>query len=151
MTAERVPIRDDLLWGPLQDLAAVRLAGSRCRTCDEVSLGRAALCPNCGGDALEAGPLAEEGVLWTYTVVRNRPPGTYRGPEPFAPFCVGLVELADGIRVVARVEAEIDRVEIGMPLRLRVFVHHRNDAGQEVIGFAFAPAAGAGRSAGGVR
>lgn len=139
MTADRVAIRDDLLTTPLDDLSAVRLVGTRCADCNQVSLGRSEICPNCGGTRLETGPLSARGTLWTYTVIRNKPPGDYRGPDPFEPFCMGLVELPDGLRVNAVVDAPVDTVEIGMTLRLKAFVHHRNDAGQQVVGFCFVP------------
>lgn len=135
---ERIPIRDGLLTEPLDDLAKVRILGSACKGCGEVSLGRNAICPNCGGTDLEARPLSAEGTLWTYTIVRHRPPGNYRGPEPFQPFCMGLVELPDGIRINSVVDGDIEAMEIGMPVKLKVAVHHRNDAGQEVVSFSFA-------------
>ncbi|MCB2102479.1 MAG: OB-fold domain-containing protein [Rhodobacterales bacterium] len=135
---KRVAIRDDLLTKPLDDLDKVRLVGSRCRQCGETSLGERGRCPNCGSGDMETRELGTEGTLWTYTVVRNRPPGKYRGPDPFQPFCMGLVELPDGLRVNALVEGDVEEMEIGVPLRLRVFVHHENEAGQEVVGFAFA-------------
>jgi uncharacterized OB-fold protein len=50
-----------------------------------------------------------------------------------------LVELPDGLRVLSPIEGDSERMSIGMPLRLHVFVHHRGEAGEEVIGFAFAP------------
>lgn len=136
---KRVAIRDGLLTEPLDDLAKVRLQGSRCRHCNEVTLGKNRICPNCGGSDLEAVALSDAGELWTYTVVRFKPPGDYRGPEPFRPFCVGLVELPDGLRVVSPIEGDVDAVEIGMPLRLKVSVHHAGAGGEDVVAFAFAP------------
>lgn len=135
----RAAIRDGLLTEPLDDLSKVRLQGSRCRQCNEVTLGRNSLCPNCGGSELEAIPLSDRGELWTYTVVRHKPPGDYRGPEPFRPFGLGLVELPDGLRVMSPIEGDVDSLAVGTPLSLKISVHHTGPSGEDVVAFAFAP------------
>jgi uncharacterized OB-fold protein len=133
----RRSIREGLLIGPLDDLAQVHLCGSVCKTCGETSLGVSEICPNCGGVDLARKALADEGTLWTYTVVRHKPPGNYHGPDPFKPFGLGLVELPDGLRVMAPIEADIDSLAIGMPLRIRPYVLRTEDAGREVVAFAY--------------
>jgi uncharacterized OB-fold protein len=135
--ARRVPIREGLLTAPLSELDAVRLVGSRCATCAETTLGRNSICPNCGGEAVSELPLSRRGRLWTYTVVRHRPPGNYQGGEPFEPFALGLVELPDGVRVLAPIEGDCTRLKIGMELEFRAFVRAAG-AVPEVVSFAFA-------------
>jgi uncharacterized OB-fold protein len=134
----RRPIRDGLLCGPLGDLSAVHLAGARCATCAEVSLGSSAVCPNCGSDAVEAIALGDHGVLWTYTIVRHKPPGDYRGPDPFEPFGMGLVELPDGVRVLAPLGGGLADLSIGLAMRFRPLVRIDDDGG-ETVAFDFAP------------
>jgi uncharacterized protein len=136
--AVRIPIREGLFAGSLDDLAAVHLQGSRCRDCGEVTLGQNSNCPNCGGHSTDPIELADHGSLWTYTVIRHKPPGDYRGPDPFKPFCLGLVELPDGIRVLAPIEGDVESMKIDLPLRLRISVHHTGSHVEEVVGFAFA-------------
>ncbi len=142
MTSEpalkRVAIREGLFIGPLNDLSEVRLKGSRCKLCREVTLGENRNCPNCGANDLESIALSEEGELWTYAVVRHKPPGDYRGPDPFRPFCIGLVELPDGLRVLSPIEGEISAMKIGTRLGLRISVHHIGPGGEEVVAFSFA-------------
>lgn len=140
MFASRKPIRDGLFVGALRDLSDVALCGSRCRACGETTLGENAVCPNCGGDELTTLPLGRDGVLWTCTVVRHKPPGNYHGPDPFVPFGMGLVELSEGIRVLSRVDAEPDELRIGMPLRFRPYILRKDEAGAEIVAFSFAPA-----------
>ena len=41
------------------------------------------------------------------------PPGAYKGPEPFVPFALGLVELPEGLRVMSPLEGDIDALKIG--------------------------------------
>lgn len=135
---KRVPIREGLLTGSLSKLDSVRLAGSRCASCEETSLGVLGVCPNCGGTALRQVTLNERGVLWTYTIVRHRPPGDYRGPEPFVPFGLGLVEVPEGVRVLAPILGDIDSLKIGLPLHFKPYIRNDTD-GREVVAFAFEP------------
>lgn len=137
---QRVPVREGLFSGPLSDLGRVSLAGCRCTSCGETSLGTKAICPNCGKDTVKDIPLGKHGVLWTYTVVRHRPPGSYKGPDPFAPFGLGLVELPEGVRVMAPIHCDIGQLKIGLPLKLHPYV--RNDEDREVVAFSFEPAGG---------
>jgi uncharacterized OB-fold protein len=139
MTRPRAPLRQGLLTGPLDDLAQVRLLGSRCASCGETALGAAELCPNCGRPGVEAVPLAGHGALWSYTVVRHRPPGDYRGPQPFEPFGLGLVELPDGVRVLSPIRCAVADLAIGMPLRFEAFL--RADPEADVVAFTFVPEA----------
>lgn len=137
-TRRRAPLRQGLLTDALDDLAQVRLVGARCGACGETSLGAAEWCPNCGREGVEIVPLSDRGVLWSFTIVRHSPPGDYRGPKPFAPFGLGLVELPDGVRVLSPIQCDIDQLEIGMPLRFSPYL--RQDPDSEVVAFAFAPA-----------
>jgi uncharacterized OB-fold protein len=139
----RAPVREGLLMGSLDDLAGLRLAGSRCSTCGETSFGVKDVCPNCGQATLKSMALSAHGVLWSFTVVRHRPPGDYRGPDPFAPFGLGLVELPDGVRVLSPIECRLEELRIGMELRFRPYLRH--DQERDIVVFAFEPIApGAG-------
>lgn len=94
----------------------VRLIGGRHLTSGRVVFP----CPP--GCDWEPYPLQREGKLWSYTVQRFRPKSPpYEGPEDFAPWAVGYVELADETIVEARLaNVELDAICIGMPLRLTV-------------------------------
>jgi len=132
---DRVPIREGLLSGPLSRLDAVRLAGSKCTACSETSLGKRSICPNCGRNTVQNLSLSDRGVLWSFTVVRHRPPGNYMGPQPFMPFGLGLVDLPDGLRVLSPIECDIDRLRIGLKLRFKPYV--RSDPDRDVVAFSF--------------
>lgn len=133
---ERVPIREGLLSGSLAQLDSVRLAGCKCASCGETALGKRSICPNCGRNTVREVSLGDRGVLWSFTVVRHRPPGNYKGPEPFAPFGLGLVELPDGLRVLAPIQCDVDKLKIGLELQFKPYV--RQDAERDVVAFAFA-------------
>lgn len=133
--AGRTPILSGLLSSPLDDLDNVRLMGTRCGRCHEVSLGSKEVCPNCGAAEIDHVPLSRSGFLWSYTVARHKPPGDFRCNGPFEPFGLGLVELPEGLRVYAPVECPIESLEIGMPLRFSPIVW-QDDSG-EVVSFRF--------------
>jgi uncharacterized OB-fold protein len=136
---KQVSVREGLFTEPLPSLEKVRLVGSKCHNCGEVSLGTAKSCPNCASDHLEAIPLSRRGKLWSYTVIRHRPPGDYKGPDPFVPFGEGLVELPEGIRVVSPIDGDVNNLRIGMELELEAYKLYQNEEGDDVIAFKFKP------------
>lgn len=134
---KRIPIRDGLLSMPLSPLEDVHLLGSKCKHCGEVGLGEVSSCQNCAGEDLEVIPLSQNGKLWTYTVIRNRPPGDFKGTVPMGE---GLVELPDGIRVKSPLGGDVEKLEIGMDLKFTAYPLYENESGEEVIAFRFDPA-----------
>jgi len=88
--------------------------------------------------------LGAEGELWTWTI-QGYPPKAPPyiggiGEHDFEPFGVGYVELADEVRVEARLtENDPSRLWIGMPMTLVLVPLMVNDLGEEVMTFAFAP------------
>jgi len=91
------------------------LRGGRCGTCGRLQFPLASTCPACGGDQIEEVRLADHGTLWGWTAVTAPPPG-YLGDVPFG---FGVVELADGLRVITRIEEpDPSKLEFGMPMRL---------------------------------
>lgn len=126
MAHERRAVREGLLAGDLADASTISLVGSECADCSEISLATSTLCLNCGSDELTPVALSNEGKIWTYTIVRHRPPGDFRGKEPFEPFPLGLVELAEGIRVMAPLSVPIDDVKIGMNVRFQPVLRDDN-------------------------
>ena len=134
---KRIPIRERLLSTPLSPLKDVRLLGSKCKDCGEVGLGEVSSCQNCAGENLEVIPLGQSGKLWTYTVIRNRPPGDFKGKVPMGE---GLVELPEGIRVKSPLGGDVEKLEIGMDLKFTAYPLYENENGDEVIAFKFDPA-----------
>lgn len=133
------PVKEGLVTGADGDLDDVRLLGSKCRNCAEVSIGTNSVCLNCGSDDIEGIELSPEGELWTYTTIRHKPPGDYLGPDPFEPFALGLVELPDGVRIMAPIEGATDSLKIGQKLRLRPWILQSRDGEQSYRAFRFAP------------
>jgi uncharacterized OB-fold protein len=112
------------------------LRGGRCGACGRLQFPMASTCPACGGDAIEEVRLADHGTLWGWTAVTAPPPG-YLGDVPFG---FGVVELADGLRVITRIEEpDPSRLEFGMPMTLTLVELTGPDAQQPVTTYTFVP------------
>lgn len=119
------------------------LRGGRCGACGRLQFPMASTCPACGSDTVEEVRLADHGTLWGWTAVTAPPPG-YLGEVPFG---FGVVELADGLRVITRIEEpDPARLELGMPMQLGLVELARSEGdgpGAEtapVTTYTFAPA-----------
>jgi len=137
MAAERIAIKEGLFAGSLEQLEDVHLAGSRCAACGETSLGATSTCSNCGDENLSPVVLGDTGTLYTYTIVRHRPPGNYQGPVDFKPFGLGLIEVDGTIRVMAPLSTDPDDLRIGMQLKFHPYVLRTNEAGEEIVAFTY--------------
>jgi uncharacterized OB-fold protein len=119
-----------------------RLLGGRCGACGRHHFPATDLCPYCSADGCATRALSRRGVLCLFTTVVNRPPG-YSGEVPFG---FGVVELPEGLRVIARLtETDAARLDFGMPVHLTFVPLHIDDAGRQVMTYAFAPDAEARR------
>lgn len=92
------------------------LLGGRCPKCGQDFFPRPPRCPHCLGH-VEEKSLGSTGKLYTYTVVRVRPP--WGLPRPYG---IGYVDLdGSSLRVLGLLPADAsEKLEIGLPLRLAV-------------------------------
>lgn len=119
------------------DDSGPHLIGSRCPTCGTyVFPPRARDCPNpnCESGTLEPAALSRRGTLWSYTENRYAPPPPYPAADPFEPFAVAAVQLADeGLIVLGKVvEGTLAAdLRVGMEMELAVEPLYRDDDGVE--------------------
>lgn len=106
-------------------LAGRQLMGSRC-TCDgTVFWPPRAFCPHCQKQGMEWVELTGKGKLLTFTVVYIGPAAMLAaGFDRKNPYCVGIVELAEGPRVSALLTGvnplQPERIALGSPVSLDV-------------------------------
>ena len=130
-------------WWETDESGAPHLIGGRCPRCGSyVFPPRANNCPNpaCDGDALDAVRLARRGTLWSYTENQYAPPPPYPAPDPFEPFAVAAVQLADeGLIVLGKVvNGTLARdLRIGMSMELAVEPLFVDDDGVERTTYAW--------------
>ncbi len=137
----KVPVDETLLTTPLDPVEQVRLKGTKCRNCGEAFLGKRIGCENCGSEDLEPIILSNRGKLYSFTIIEIQPPADYKGPrDPFVPFGIGLVELPEGCRIVARLTVnKPENLEVEADLELVVDKLYEDAEGNEVMSFKFKP------------
>jgi uncharacterized OB-fold protein len=109
------------------DTGDPRLLGARCTTCGTVCFPpTASWCrnPECSGSELETVPLSNRGRIWSYTNAGYAPPPPYVvTTDPFEPFCIAAVELADEQLVVlgqVTTGVTVDQLSVGQEVELVV-------------------------------
>ena len=113
------------------------LIGSRCGACGTyVFPPRSTDCPNpdCESASLESVTLSRRGTLWSYTENQYAPPPPYPAPDPFEPFAVAAVALAEeGLIVLGKVVAGTQAADLSVGMEMEVAIEplYRDDAGVE--------------------
>jgi uncharacterized protein len=103
----------------------------RCAACQKHVFFPRVLCPYCGDVELEWRDVSGQGTVYSTTVVRRK-------PDEGGDFNIVLVDLAEGPRLMSRVEGVAPTaVKIGMAVQARI-----DRAGQDAF-LVFVPAGGA--------
>ena len=98
-----------------EEARAGRLTGIRCG-CGEIAIPPKELCAACGKRAWTPVPLAGDGAVASFTVIRVPP----RGRAEEAPYAVAVVQLREGVSLLGRVvDIPLDSLRIGLPVRFR--------------------------------
>lgn len=122
-------------WWETDDAGNPHLIGAKCPACGTyVFPPRANNCPNpaCTSDVLEPVALSRRGRVWSYTENRYPPPPPYPAQDPFEPFALAAVELADeGLIVLAKVvEGTLAAdLKVGMEMELTTMPLYTDDDG----------------------
>jgi len=128
------------------DERAPHLIGSRCRACGNYFFpkeSRSCRNPGCGASELEEVQLSARGRLWSYTNNCYAPPPPYVAADPFEPYAVAAVELADEkIVILGQVTpgVRVEDLEVGMEMELALGTLHA-DAEHEFLVWQWKPAA----------
>ena len=131
--SSQIPIVDYLVL----DDGAPHLVAHECTNCGAHFFDRRNACANCSGTEFRAVNVPTEGVLRTFTIVSFAAPGI---PVPFV---AGVVDCGGtSVRAnVINVDADPERVTLGMKVRLATYSLGTDEAGTEAMGFGFEPAA----------
>ena len=105
-----------------------QLTGVRCGKCRELAIPPKELCPACGERAWQLVPLAGEGTIASFTVIRVAP----RAFAADAPYAVAVVKLKEGVSLLGRiVDIPLETLAVDLPVRFRPLVKD----GQTSVGF----------------
>ena len=131
--SSQIPIVDYLVL----DDGAPHLVTHECTSCGAHFFDRRNACANCSGTDFRTVDVPTEGVLRTFTIV------TFAAPGIPVPFVAGVVDCSGtSVRAnVINVEADPERVTLGMKVRLATYSLGNDEAGTEAVGFGFEPAA----------
>jgi len=120
-----------------------KLMGSRCKKCGALFVPPRPICVKCYNSEMEWSEVKGEGKLAAFTCIAIGP--AFMSAEGFDrknPYCVGVVELAEGTRVDARIEGvdtqNPDTIKVGMPMKVKYL--HRGEAESQYTFLAFEPA-----------
>ena len=131
----RVPAIDG--WFTTDDQPA--LLGTRCSACGTVFFPRATgLCrnPECDGTELVEAALSRTGTIWSFTDARYQPPPPYVAADPYEPFALAAVELADEALVVLGQVADgvgVDELHAGQQVELVIDTLFEDDDNEYLI------------------
>ena len=94
--------------------AEKKLMGVKCTRCKKITVPPRIVCPHCGNTDQIWTELPNRGRLVTYTVIHVPPPQF----EALAPYAIGIVELAEGVRLPGMVKnVKLENLKIGMELK----------------------------------
>jgi uncharacterized OB-fold protein len=97
-----------------QALQDGRILLQQCQDCQHSIFYPRVLCPQCGGLNLQWQETEGQGHIYSFTVVSN----VGEGQQPYN---ICLVDLAEGVRVLSRVDdIEPDKLKIDMPVKAEI-------------------------------
>ena len=113
------------------------LLGTRCRGCGTYFFPReTTFCrnPDCRGTALDEVPLSRQGKVWSFTTNHYAPPAPYVAPDPFEPYTVAAVELAEEkLVVLGQVAGDVTGLRVGSDVVLVVDALFEDDEHTYVV------------------
>ena len=122
---------------------APALLGARCTTCATTYFpptpgDRTGFCrnPACAGEEFETVELSRRGSVWSYTDAQYQPPAPYVSrTDPYEPFALAAVELADAITVLGQVADGygVRDLRVGAEVELVVETLNKDDDGDLLI------------------
>jgi uncharacterized OB-fold protein len=117
-----------------------KLMGSRCKSCGKQYVPPRSICIDCHGSEMEWIEMSGKGRLAAFTVINIPPPFMIaQGYNRKNPYCTGVVELAEGTKVDARIEgvdcANPENIKVGMPLNVKYL--HREEGEKKETYLAF--------------
>lgn len=126
---ELPPIANDIFASSLRDSSRFELIGGHCDACDKYSFPKAEHCFHCHADTRQVS-LGTDGVIYSFTVIRTKPPLGL--PQPYA---VAYIDLQDvPLRVFCLLDPkQTEDAVIGAKVRLSVGPLGINNEGEDCL------------------
>ena len=105
-----------------------KLMGSKCNQCGTLFAPPRPICLKCSSTEMKWAELKGKGKIATFTSIIVGPPWMIeQGYDRNNPYCCGVVELEEGVRIDARIEGvdatRPETIKIGTPVTVE-FLHH---------------------------
>ncbi len=136
-TTNQTPVAEGL-FAETED--GPRLLGSKCSACNTPYFPKAAVChsPNCNESKMEDTQFGPKGTLWSYSVQYYPPPPPAKYDEPYVPYARAMIDMPEGLRVLARVSTDDpEQVQVGADVELVLEKLYTNPEGDDVITWKF--------------
>jgi uncharacterized OB-fold protein len=123
-----------------QYLNEKKLMASRCTACGALHLPPRAICPKCHGETMEWAEASGRGRLAAFTSVYiGLTAMNAEGYSRDNPYCSGVVELEEGVKISARVLGVDAKnpasIQIGAPLMVEFVEHSEGEEKKTVLAF----------------
>ena len=120
-----------------------KLMGSKCKKCGTLYSPPRPICIKCFDSEMEWAELKGKGKLVTFTSIYVGPPWMVaQGYDRTHPYCSGVVELEEGVKIDARIEGvdcgKPETIRLGMPLTVDFM--HLGEGEKKQTFLAFKPA-----------
>ena len=138
-TTKRIPVVEGLF---AETADGPRLLGSKCTACGTPYFPTTPVChnPDCRSTNVEDAAFGPRGTLWSYSVQYYPPPPPAKYDEPYVPYALGLVDLEEGLRVLARIATDDpEGVKVGAEVELVLEKLYGDSDGNDVITWKFRP------------
>lgn len=138
------------------DREAPALLGTRCTGCGSYFFpAERSFCrnPDCTSREFRDVELSRRGTVWSFTNNCYQPPAPYMSPEPFEPYAIAAVELAEERMVVLGQlvpGVEVDDLAAGQEVELVLDTLYEDDD-HEYLVWKWKPVGSAGAGTGGAR
>ena len=125
-----------------QYLKEEKLMGSRCKKCGTLFVPPRSICIKCYSSKMEWVEMKGKGRLHAFTCITVAPPFMIeQGYDRTHPYCSGVVDLEEGVKVDARIEGvdatKAEEITVGMPVKV-AYLHWGEGEDKETF-LAFQP------------
>ncbi len=120
------------------------LVGGLCRECETYFFPKFAEFhkPDCSGGPVDESLLSNRGELVSFTVQRFAPPPPFTAPEPFEPYAIGTVAIAEGLQIPGQItDCRIEDLTVGLHVELVLAPLFVDEDGAEALTWKFRPVA----------
>ncbi len=117
-----------------------KLMGSKCKKCGALALPPRSICTSCFGDEMEWVEFKGSGHLAAFTSIAVAPPSMVReGFDRNNPYIVGVIELDEGLKAVARIVGidakRPEQIKVGTPLKAEFLKEGEGPEGKSILVF----------------